>query len=249
MGATPAEARSGELSQVQRATSDSPAAGYSVRPAALYHPLTRFYDLGCALLGYGSGFRRWLIELADLKPGERVLDLGCGTGVLAEWIAARAETVRVSAIDPDLRALRAAGRRRVPGRVAALGERLPFPDGCFDRVISTLAAHHVPDAFRAAWFGEVRRTLRPGGCFVYADFENHGRVWIPRRFRSAWTLPEWLESTGFLAERVGLRRGVHVFRARAAPFHPDQGPLGPSSGRSGLELSGRDDVRHFQHDA
>lgn len=192
---------------------------YRLRPAACFHAFTPLYDLGCTLLGYGRSFKEWVAAHGSVQPGHRVLDVGAGTGVLAGVLLERVPGLRLTLVDPDRRALRIAGAKRVRGRaslVVAVGERLPFRDASFDRVFSSLAVHHVPDAFRGALFAEVRRVLVPDGEFVYADFENHRRAWIPRRFASERRLVEWLAGAGFEIRARDWRRGVHLFRAAPA---------------------------------
>src|SRR5205807_5654130 len=100
--------------------------------------------------------------------GRRVLEVGCGTGRLAEALADRA-AARVWAVDPSAEMLEVA-RVRAPSvrfrRAAA--ERLPFRDGWFDRAVMTLVVH-VLDRPRA--FAELRRVLRPDGCLAFATFD------------------------------------------------------------------------------
>ncbi|MDX1251529.1 MAG: methyltransferase domain-containing protein [Gammaproteobacteria bacterium] len=75
-----------------------------------------FYDLGCALVGLGRRFREETLRRAALEPGERVLDVGCGTGVLTRLAAeAVGEAGEVIGIDPALRMIAAARRLGVLG--------------------------------------------------------------------------------------------------------------------------------------
>lgn len=203
----------------QRDADAASARSYRIRPAALFHPLTPLYDLGCSLFGYGRRFKGWIADQGQVEPHHRVLDVGCGTAVLARVLLATHQDLRLDLVDPDPRALRIARQRlgtAAPGvrLIAARGEALPLRSGCYQRIFSTLAVHHVPDGHREALFREVGRLLAPGGQFLYADFENHRRAWVPHHFRSARTLPDWLEAAGLDAERIGRRRGVHLFRVR-----------------------------------
>lgn len=183
-----------------------------IRPAFFFHPLTRLYDAGCELLGFGRRFKRRLIDLAGIADGERVLEIGCGTGVLAAELV-RARRVELVATDADPGAL-AIARRRLDGAasiVTARAEALPFAEGSFDRVVCTLALHHVPEADKGTALAEARRVLRPKGALFLADFENHRRFWIARFYRSRQPLADWLASAGFAARRVARTRLVHVF--------------------------------------
>lgn len=193
------------------------ALDYRIRPAAVFHPLTPFYDLGCEILGLGAGFKRWALDLAAVAPGHRVLDVACGTGVLAAEAAARG--ARTTAVDPDPGALHVAVRRAARGSLAigfvrGRAEQLPFPDGAFDRVVCSLAFHHVPDAAKDLALREMARVVRPeGGRLLLLDFDNHRRWWVPGHFRSARRLPEWLDRAGLDARLRWRGRLLYAFEA------------------------------------
>jgi SAM-dependent methyltransferase len=136
------------------------------------------YDLlvWLLLLGRERAFRERLVRLARLAPGQSVLDIGCGTGSLA--IAAKQRVGpagRVAGIDasPEMVA-RARKKARRAGVEAAFAhgvvEALPFPDGRFDVVLSTLMLHHLPREGRRQCAREMRRVLKPGGWVLAVDF-------------------------------------------------------------------------------
>lgn len=129
------------------------------------------------LMGGAIGrLRRRVVELAGLADGDRLLDIGCGTGSLAVLAARTAGAVEVSGVDPGARQIdRARSKARRAGvRVdfrAGVIEELPFADGSFDAVTSTLMMHHLPEEVRRRGVAEIARVLKPGGRLVVADFD------------------------------------------------------------------------------
>lgn len=106
------------------------------------------------------------VEWAEIGAGDRVLDVGTGTGIVARRAAKIAGATNVVGIDLSPAMLREARSERTeearPLRLAAAdAERLSFAAGSFDRTLSLFAVSHVPD--RAAVAGEMFRVLRRGG--------------------------------------------------------------------------------------
>lgn len=123
---------------------------------------------------------RWLFDLAtailllDCRPGDRVLDLGAGSGFSSEMLARLGYTV--VAVDPDHRAMLNNRRRpsfdagRIQGRVVAaegVAERLPFADASFDGALAMNVLHHVPDLEGAT--RELARVLKPGCRVAFCE--------------------------------------------------------------------------------
>jgi ubiquinone/menaquinone biosynthesis C-methylase UbiE len=139
------------------------------------HPaLTPFYDSFARLVARESTFKRRLVERLGLRAGQRVLDIGCGTGTLAILVAEARPGVEVSGIDPDEKMLTRARKKaetagvHIDFKIGSATE-LPFGDGSFDRVTSTLMAHHLPTAAKEQMFAEVRRVLKPAGELHLVD--------------------------------------------------------------------------------
>jgi 2-polyprenyl-3-methyl-5-hydroxy-6-metoxy-1,4-benzoquinol methylase len=111
--------------------------------------------------------------LANVGPGDRVLDLGCGEGDLAADMAGAG--ARVIAADVARAALDRAHRRHpeLDLRLAPFDGALPFDDGAFDVVWSSEVIEHVADTAR--WVSEVRRVLAPQGR-VLLTTPSHGRL-------------------------------------------------------------------------
>ena len=110
-----------------------------------------------------------VVELLDPQPGERILDLGCGDGVLTEKIARLGATVVAVDAAPDMVA--AAKARGLDARVVP-GQSLAF-EGEFDAVFSNAALHWMRP--QEAVLDGVRRALKPGGRFV-AEMGGHGDI-------------------------------------------------------------------------
>jgi ubiquinone/menaquinone biosynthesis C-methylase UbiE len=106
------------------------------------------------------------VRLMGLKPGARVADLGCGSGVFSDLLQRAGYDCVGIDISPKLIAL---GKRNYPKVEFVEGdvERLPFPAGDFDGVLLSGLVHHFPDPSKCA--AEVFRVLRPGGRFVAFD--------------------------------------------------------------------------------
>ena len=130
--------------------------------------------------------RQRTLNLAGIQVGDKLLDVGCGTGTLAiEAQRCVGKAGRVFGVDPApqqiARARSKAARRNMPiDFQIGLIEQLAFPDGSFDVVLSTLMMHHVPDDLKRQGLAEIARVLKPGGCLVIADFkpskERRGRA-------------------------------------------------------------------------
>jgi SAM-dependent methyltransferase len=116
-----------------------------------------------------------VVAAAALRPGERVVDVGCGTGNVAGMAAAAGAAV--TAVDPSARLLERAERSMPPGTTVrfALGdaEHLPLPDASCDAVLSNFAVIFAPDP--AAAVAELCRVAAPGGRIVFSAWLPSGR--------------------------------------------------------------------------
>ena len=143
------------------------------------------------------GQRVRFLEALALRPGERVLDVGVGPGLLAHEMARIVgETGHVAGVDASepmvaMSRARCAEQPWTDLRVADATE-LPFPDEAFDAVVSTQVYEYVPDMALA--LEEVFRVLRPGGRVQILDTDWDSVVWNTRdRARMRRVLDAWSE--------------------------------------------------------
>lgn len=112
-------------------------------------------------------------DLAGVRGGQRVLDVGCGPGALTAELVKRAGAESVSAVEPSA-SFAAAARERLPGvdvRQSA-AERLPYPDGTFGITLAQLVVHFMTDPVQG--LREMRRVTRPGGTVAACVWDNAG---------------------------------------------------------------------------
>ena len=145
-------------------------------PAAGYDILLPGYDLLTRLLGMNSVYDA-LIAQAELADGQRVLEIGCGTGNLTLRAKRAHPAAELVGSDPDPLALTRA-RRKACGLTGIHFERgyaqqLPYSDGEFDRVLSSMMLHHLDDTVKVGAAAEIFRVLRPGGSLHLVDIGGH----------------------------------------------------------------------------
>ena len=179
----------------------------------------RLYDLltGAVSLGRGSGDRRLAVDLAELRPGQRVLDVGCGTGTLAllakERVGGDGEVRGIDA-SPEMIgvARRKAAKEGADIRFdTGVVERLTFPDGAFDVVFSTLMLHHLPDDVKTQGLAEIARVLKPGGRLLAVDLSGAGGplLWRLMSHVIRHRLPaDYVERLRAMIEQAGLSSEV-----------------------------------------
>lgn len=143
-------------------------------PAAGHHWSLPLYDPMVRLLGL-EATRRELLEHADLRPGQRALDVGCGTGTFAVLLKRLHPGVAVTGVDPDPKVLRRAAAKAARAGVdvafdQGFADDLAYPRASFDQVFSSFMFHHLDLDGKRGMFREIRRILAPGGTFHLLDF-------------------------------------------------------------------------------
>jgi ubiquinone/menaquinone biosynthesis C-methylase UbiE len=144
-------------------------------PAAGRDAFLPCYDLLSGVFGVAK-LHRTLIGQAGLAAGQRVLEIGCGTGNLSIRVKRAHPGVELVGSDPDPLAL-ARAQRKARGLDVRFergyAQQLPYPDASFDRVLSALMLHHLDHDTKVATAAEVARVLRPGGSVHLVDFTGH----------------------------------------------------------------------------
>jgi ubiquinone/menaquinone biosynthesis C-methylase UbiE len=180
-------------------------------------PWASFYDLmvNIMTLGHARRLRDMTTGRALIQSGENVLDVGCGTGGVT--IPAKLRVGKnggVAGIDPAPEMIAVARRKanqaglEIDFRVGVI-ESLPFPNGTFDAVTSSLMMHHLPDHVQVKGLAEIWRVLKPGGRLLIADMMRPSPSFLKRFFTSLVLhhghgsqfgiedLPELLQEAGF----------------------------------------------------
>jgi len=153
-----------------------------------------------------------MADLSGVEPGQRALDVGCGTGSLVAVLVARLGASAVDAVDPSPPFVEAT-RARHPGVtvVEATAEDLPFADDAYDATLAQLVVHFMTDP--VVGLAEMRRVTRPGGTVVACvwDFAG-GQAPLSTFWRAAREIDPDVHDE---SERAGARQGqlVELFEA------------------------------------
>ncbi|HEV2444246.1 MAG TPA: class I SAM-dependent methyltransferase [Steroidobacteraceae bacterium] len=147
--------------------------------AVLHSPMLYDAIVWLAMGGRERRLRRRLLDLSGLRPGESVIDVGCGTGTLA--ILAKkntGEAGKVFGVDASPEMLARARSKAVRAGIdvsfeLAAAQALPFADFSFDLALSTMMLHHLGRVARRELAAELRRVIRPGGRALVVDFARH----------------------------------------------------------------------------
>jgi ubiquinone/menaquinone biosynthesis C-methylase UbiE len=158
-----------------------------------------------------EAFRQHVFELAALKGHERLLDAGCGTGMMALRIAARCPGCTLHGIDLSPQMI-AAARRYADEQGLAIDFSvgsitcLPYPGGSFDVVITNIVYHHLDLTEKQQAVAEIARVLKPSGRYVSAEFGPRAKSALQRRLaKGEYTLyPSHLIAAGLTIVHEGL---------------------------------------------
>ena len=187
--------------------------GLMIRWAKYYDPFVSIFTLGRR-----SQIRQETVARSGIQAGDRVLEVGCGTGDVA--LAAKQRvgaSGSVFGIDPSPEMIAVARSKAAQARVAVdfqvgVIEALAFPDASFDVVLSSLMMHHLPGDLKQRGLAEIARVLKPGGRLLIVDFKRSTTAWT-RTLNSLifhgtlregiQDLPALLQEAGFTQVQLG----------------------------------------------
>lgn len=167
------------------------------RIACIYDPLVRFIS---SFFDGEESLRRLTIDKMDLKPGQKVLDVCCGTGTLCAMIAEEiGSDGEVVGVDLSENMLKKAEKRREDNIrfCYANAEEIPYADGYFDRASVTFGLHEMPHLVRMNVLREMRRVLKPGGKIIVLDYAYPKRTLAVLLFK-IWMLVEGATARDFI---------------------------------------------------
>jgi len=179
----------------------------------LFSGLPARYDRMGTVLSFGQDprWRRAMIDAVDPRPGQRILDVATGTGLVASGLVRRGATV--VALDQSEHMLARARKRAGDAAMTFVqgeAERLPFPDRSFDALTFTYLLRYVDDP--AATMRELARVVKPGGRIGMVEFgvprspplralwRVHTRAGLPALGRLV--SPAWYEVGRFLGPNI-----------------------------------------------
>ena len=142
-------------------------------PALTLRWLTPLYDPLLKWIMREETFKHKLITQANIQPGMKVLDLGCGTGTLTLMIKHIQPEADLTGLDGDPQVLDIARTKSRGVNIQwdeGLASSLPYPDSVFDRVVTSLVIHHLATADKRRAFKEIHRVLKLGGELHLIDF-------------------------------------------------------------------------------
>ena len=207
------------------------------RVGQVFDSVATRYDLMNDLMSFGLHrlWKRFAVEMAGIRPGQRILDLAGGTGDLARRLHGRVADgdvvlcdINAAMLDTGRSRLLDAGIARGVRYVQADAERLPFPDRSFDRVIIAFGLRNVTRKESA--LAEMFRVLKPGGRTLVLEFSS---VTVP-------ALKPLYDAYSFrilpwLGERVAGDAGSYRYLAESVRMHPDQDSLRQMMEQAGFE--------------
>lgn len=146
-------------------------------PAFHFRFLTRFYDYIMSHTLKERLMKERLTELVELKEGERLLDLGCGTATLTIMLKLREPRAEITGFDSDKEILEIARRKISEAGVnvaldVGTATNLPYPDAAFNVVVASLMLHHLKTEDKKKALSEIYRVLPMEGRLFVMDLDK-----------------------------------------------------------------------------
>ena len=215
-----------------------PLADKARRVRGVFDSVAEHYDLMNDLMSGGTHrlWKRFTLALANLRPGQRALDVAGGTGDLAAGLAQQVGEQGLVVLSDINAAMLARGRDRLvnAGLVSSIGyvqanaERLPFADGSFDCVTIGFGLRNVTD--KAAALRSMRRVLKPGGQLLVLEF-SRPRLPGLKSLYDAYSF----RILPLLGRIVAHDEASYRYLAESIRMHPDQETLLAMLRDAGLE--------------
>jgi demethylmenaquinone methyltransferase/2-methoxy-6-polyprenyl-1,4-benzoquinol methylase len=215
-----------------------PRADKARRVRGVFDSVADHYDLMNDLMSAGTHrlWKRFTLSLANLRPGQRALDVAGGTGDLAAGLARQVGARGLVVLTDINAAMLAHGRDRLidaglienVAYVQANAERLPFADGSFDCITIGFGLRNVTD--KAAALTSMRRALRPGGQLLVLEF-SHARAPGLKPLYDAYSF----HVLPLLGKLVAGDADSYRYLAESIRMHPDQETLLRMMEAAGLE--------------
>ncbi|NOR41190.1 MAG: bifunctional demethylmenaquinone methyltransferase/2-methoxy-6-polyprenyl-1,4-benzoquinol methylase UbiE [Gammaproteobacteria bacterium] len=216
---------------------DVPVKEKAGRVRGVFDSVAENYDLMNDMMSFGVHrlWKRFTVNMADLKPGQQVLDLAGGSGDLAQLMAPVVGATGHVVLSDINAAMLSRGRIKlldngVFGNVTftqANAEQLPFPDNSFDLITMAFGLRNVTDKQRA--LNSIYRTLRPGGRLLVLEFSRPVAALKPAYdFYSFNILPK-------LGRMIAKDESSYRYLAESIRMHPDQKTLQSMLQQAGLE--------------
>ncbi|MCT1403050.1 methyltransferase domain-containing protein [Paenibacillus sp. p3-SID867] len=189
-------------------------------PALRFHWLTSFYDSVLRWTMRESTFKNQLIKQVQSYSGQRILDLGCGTGTLTVQLKQSYPESKVTGLDIDPDVLRIAEAKAAQRHldikfVQGNSYELPYPDHSFDRVVTSLMFHHLTTTNKLQTLKEIFRVLKPEGELHIADWGKAKNGFMRVAYYSIQILDGFSTTTdnvkGLLPE-FALKAGFHTIK-------------------------------------